>query len=224
MSNIKSNIKDNLEEVLKDIPAGVTLAAVSKFHTDDIIMEAYNTGCRIFAENRPQEFAGKYERLPKDIQWHFIGHLQRNKVKDVVGKAVLIQSIDSIRILDSVNQESKKQNLISNILFEVFVASEETKHGFTQDELRDFISSGGLKEYENVNVKGLMAMASFTEDKTQIRHEFDQVKNLFDEIKEKYLPDLSVLSMGMSGDYKIAIEAGANLVRIGSKIFGPRQY
>jgi len=219
-----NSVKENLDEVLRDLPDGVQLAAVSKFHTDETIMEAYRAGCRVFAENRPQEFSEKYERLPKDIQWHFIGHLQRNKVKDVVGKASLIHSVDSVRLLDSINREGLKKGVVSDILFEVFIASEETKHGFSPSELVEFISSGHMDNYSNVKVLGLMAMASYTQDETQIRREFSKARQLFDLIKGRYLNNLSVLSMGMSGDYKIAIECGSNLVRVGSKIFGPRQY
>jgi len=211
MTEIQSNLKD----VLSSLPEGVSLAAVSKFHPDSMIMEAYETGFRVFAESRPQELVGKYERLPKDIRWHFIGHLQRNKVKDVVGKVELIHSVDSVRLLEAIADESVRQGVTTDILLEVFVASETTKQGFSPDEIRSLFRT----MYPSVRIRGLMAMATFTDDREQIKREFMTVKNLFDEISGG---DISILSMGMSDDYDIAVKCGSNLARVGSKIFGVR--
>ena len=216
-----TEIQTNLKKILSSLPQGVLLAAVSKFHSDDAIMEAYEAGFRVFAESRPQEFSGKFERLPKDIRWHFIGHLQRNKVKDVVGKVELVHSVDSVRLLDAIEDESLHQNVTTDILLEVYVASETTKQGFSPDEIRTLFKENIQSRYKSVRIRGLMAMASFTDDINQIKREFMIVKDLFDEISDA---DVSILSMGMSDDYEIAVRCGSNLVRIGSKIFGARQY
>lgn len=216
-----TEIQSNLKNVLESLPEGVELAAVSKFHPDEAIMEAYNTGFRVFAESRPQELSGKFERLPRDIRWHFIGHLQRNKVKDVVGKVELIHSVDSIRLLDAIETECSRRGVSADLLLEVFVASESTKQGFTPDEIRELFKGDIQSCYHCVRIRGLMAMASFTDDRSRIESEFMTVKNLFDEIRST---DVSILSMGMSDDYDIAVKCGSNLVRVGSRIFGARQY
>lgn len=215
-------ISQNLKTILDTLPVGVALAAVSKFQPISSIEEAYNAGQRIFAENRPLEMQQKFAALPKDIKWHFIGHLQTNKIKYIIDYVSVIESIDSLRLLEAVNSAAKKVDRIVDVLLEVFVAKEQTKQGFSPEEIVSLYQNHFLHEFSNVNVVGLMAMASFTDNTDQVEREFSAVKHLYDTVNSKYNGNLKTLSMGMSGDYKIAIKNGANLVRIGSSIFGSR--
>ena len=235
-------IRDNLSTIRKELPSGVTLVAVSKFHPSSAIREAYEAGQRDFAESRPQELAAKAAELPPDIRWHFIGHLQRNKLKMVLPYAYLIHSVDSVKLLDEIQKFAAKDNLRVRILLEVFISSDSTKQGFSFEEARNLISifasrgapSQGASPYPNIILCGLMGMASLTDDTERILAEFRSLKSLFDEArklradllaaqdKDAPLREFEILSMGMSGDYPLAIEAGATHVRIGTAIFGPR--
>ena len=240
-------IRDNLSTIRKELPSGVTLVAVSKFHPSSAIREAYEAGQRDFAESRPQELAAKAAELPPDIRWHFIGHLQRNKLKMVLPYAYLIHSVDSVKLLDEIQKFAAKDNLRVRILLEVFISSDSTKQGFSFEEARNLISifaSQGASSYPNIILCGLMGMASLTDDTERILAEFRSLKSLFDEARklradlraaqdndaplraaqddDAPLREFEILSMGMSGDYPLAIEAGATHVRIGTAIFGPR--
>ena len=207
----------------------VKLVAVSKTKPMEAIKEVYESGQRDFGENKVQEMIAKQPLLPPDIRWHLIGHLQTNKVKYIIPFVHLIQSVDSLKLLEEINKQAIKANRIIDYLFEVYVAKEETKFGLERDELIEILQSLSFKEMKNVRLKGLMAIASNTEDESIVRKEFQGMKSLFDEVKASYLPQESKeyfteLSMGMSGDYKIAVECGATIVRIGSLIFGERNY
>ena len=245
-------IRDNLSTIRKELPSGVTLVAVSKFHPSSAIREAYEAGQRDFAESRPQELAAKAAELPPDIRWHFIGHLQRNKLKMVLPYAYLIHSVDSVKLLDEIQKFAAKDNLRVRILLEVFISSDSTKQGFSFEEARNLISifasqgasPQGASPYPNIILCGLMGMASLTDDTSRILAEFRSLKSLFDEARklratlraaqdddaplraaqddDAPLREFEILSMGMSGDYPLAIEAGATHVRIGTAIFGPR--
>ena len=235
-------IRDNLSTIRKELPSGVTLVAVSKFHPSSAIREAYEAGQRDFAESRPQELAAKAAELPPDIRWHFIGHLQRNKLKMVLPYAYLIHSVDSVKLLDEIQKFAAKDNLRVRILLEVFISSDSTKQGFSFEEARNLISifasqgasPQGATPYPNIILCGLMGMASLTDDTSRILAEFRSLKSLFDEARklraalraaqddDAPLREFEILSMGMSGDYPLAIEAGATHVRIGTAIFGPR--
>ena len=255
-------IRDNLSTIRKELPSGVTLVAVSKFHPSSAIREAYEAGQRDFAESRPQELAAKAAELPPDIRWHFIGHLQRNKLKMVLPYAYLIHSVDSVKLLDEIQKFAAKDNLRVRILLEVFISSDSTKQGFSFEEARNLISifasqgasPQGTSPYPNIILCGLMGMASLTDDTERILAEFRSLKSIFDEARklraalraaqdddaplraaqdddaplraaqddDAPLREFEILSMGMSGDYPLAIEAGATHVRIGTAIFGPR--
>lgn len=216
-------IKENLQKILETIPEHVTLVAVSKTKPIEELMEAYESGQRIFGENKVQEMVGKWEELPKDIQWHMIGHLQRNKVKYMAEFVSLVHGVDSFRLLKEIDKRASGQNRTIDCLLQMHIAEEDTKFGLDRTELAHMINSEEFKSLENINIKGLMGMATFTEDQSQIRREFRQLKSIFDDLKNK-IPKLDILSMGMSGDYKIAIEEGSTMVRIGSSIFGARNY
>ncbi|MBZ4676101.1 MAG: YggS family pyridoxal phosphate-dependent enzyme, partial [Anaerophaga sp.] len=188
---------------------------------------AYETGHRIFGENKVQELADKYEQLPKDIRWHMIGHLQRNKVKYIAPFVSLIHGVDSFRLLKTINKEAAKNNRIIPCLFQIHIADEETKFGLDENELFEILESADYKNLSNIQIKGLMGMATFTDDREKVRSEFRFLKTLFDKTKNNYFRSddaFSILSMGMSGDYQIAVEEGSNMVRIGSAVFGERQY
>lgn len=206
--------------------ANVTLVAVSKTKTVEDILALYNEGQKDFGENYVQELNEKYEQLPKDIRWHFIGHLQTNKVKQVVGFCELIQGVDSFKLLKEINKQSQKINKITHCLLQVHIAQEETKFGLDENELDDIFTSLQDEPLNNIKVSGLMGMASFTDDKTQVRKEFNYLKSLFDKYKELSTVNcqLSILSMGMTADYTIAIEEDSNMIRVGSLIFGERNY
>ena len=201
--------------------------AVSKFHPAECIMEAYNAGQRLFGENRPQEFAAKCKVLPEDIQWHFIGHLQTNKVKAVVPIVTLIHSVDSGKLLTAINAEAEKIGKIVDVLLELHVAQEETKYGFDLSDLACLEETGVFDNCRNVRVRGVMGMATNTDNETEIRKEFQRIVGVFREMKSGIMaknPAFDIVSMGMSDDYRIAVEEGSTMVRVGSHIFGPRQY
>ena len=221
------SISSEIERLNKELPSTVKLVAVSKFNPSEAIMEAYQAGQRIFGESRPQELVQKVQELPSDIQWHFIGHLQTNKLKMVLPYAALIHSVDSERLLMEINKYAVKNGLKVKCLLELFVAQEETKQGFSKEELLQLMDKLQQEPLEGVEICGLMGMASFVDDEQQIRGEFAALKQTFDQIREKYIsthPNFNELSMGMSGDYKIAVEMGSTMVRIGTTIFGARNY
>ncbi len=221
------SVKENLLEVLKEIPQGVELVAVSKFHPADMIMEAYEAGQRCFGESRVQELLEKEKCLPSDIKWHFIGHLQTNKVRQLIGKAALIESVDSERLLRLIDAESTKAGVVTRVLMQVHVAQEETKFGFSPDELIDFFSRRGFESLTATHICGVMGMASNTDDLDRVRADFRNIASIYRKIADDEslgLRGFDVLSMGMSGDWQIAVEEGADLVRIGTRIFGARQY
>ncbi len=220
-------IRNNLQSVRKHIPAHVQLVCVSKFHPDEAVLEAYHAGERIFGESKVQEMCGKYERLPKDIRWHFIGHLQTNKIKFIIPFVELIHGVDSYKLLVEINKQAEKANRIVNCLLQIHIAKEETKFGFSPEELLEILDSGKWKTLGNVNICGLMGMATFTDNKNQVRAEFKNLKELFDAVKTTYFASDSSfkeISMGMSDDFEPAIEEGSTMVRIGSLIFGLRTY
>lgn len=221
------NIAANIRQIKREIPEGVELVAVSKFHSAEMILEAYNAGQRNFGESRVQEFIEKEKLLPKDIKWHFIGHLQTNKVKQLIGKTSLIESVDSPRLLELINRESEKGGIVTDILFQLHVAKEETKFGFYPTELIEYLKSGEYKSFKFINIRGLMGMASNTDDQERIKEDFSLLHNLFETIKEDAsfgFKNFNYLSMGMSSDWPLAIEEGANIIRVGSAIFGNRVY
>lgn len=200
-----------------------TCVAVSKTKPIDDIEKIYNLGHKEFGENKVQELLEKYDKLPKDIKWHMIGHLQTNKIKKVIPIISLIHSVDSLKLLKKINNEAIKINKVISCLLQINISNENNKYGFSIDQIREIFNNEILKDFKFIRIKGLMGMASFTENKNQIRIEFNNLKKIFDELKIKY-PELKIISMGMSGDYKIAIEEGSNMIRIGSKIFGKRNY
>ena len=221
------SIADNLKQVLAELPQGVRLVAVSKFHPNEAIEEAYQGGQRIFGESKVQEMTAKYERLPKDIEWHFIGHLQSNKIKYMIPYVAMIHGIDTYKLLAEVNKQAGKAGRTVNCLLQIHVAQEETKFGFSPEECREMLDAGEWKALAHVRICGLMGMASNTDNIEQINGEFRLLSSLFKEIKENWFADSDVfreLSMGMSHDYHEAIASGSTLVRVGSKIFGEREY
>lgn len=216
------SIQQNYQAILSQLPENVKLVTVSKTNPAEKIKEVYDLGQRAFGENKVQELLEKQPVLPNDIEWHLIGHLQTNKVKYIAGFVAMIESIDSEKLLKEVDKEALKNNRKINVLLQVKIAKEETKFGLTVDETKDIFNKYLNGNYPNIEIKGLMGMASFVDDETQIREEFSILKNLFDELSE--LKPLETLSMGMSGDFPIAIESGSNSVRVGSAIFGERNY
>ncbi|OJV38730.1 MAG: YggS family pyridoxal phosphate enzyme [Bacteroidales bacterium 36-12] len=221
------SVSNNLVSIRANIPSNVKLVCVTKFHSDDTIMEAYNAGERIFGESRVQELIEKQERLPSDIHWHFIGHLQTNKVKYIAPFVELIHGVDSIKLLNEIDKQALKNNKIINCLLQIHIADEETKFGFSSDEIINLFQTNTLDNYPNIKICGLMGMATFTDDIQQVKEEFKSLKSLFDKIKQDFFADdddFKEISMGMSDDYRIAIEEGSTMVRIGSSIFGNREY
>ena len=214
----------NLERINKELPSGVKLVAVSKFHPFEAILEAYNEGQRAFGENRPQEFAAKAVQLPQDIEWHFIGHLQTNKLKLVLPYAYLVESIDTLHLLEAVNAWGEKNGKVVSVLLEVHIGAEETKQGFTPSEVKAVLQMAG--EFHFISFRGLMGMASHTEDEEAIAADFQRIKDLFDECRTLYpqFADFDQLSIGMSDDWRIATRFGSTEVRIGTAIFGNREY
>lgn len=221
------SIAENLKQVLSELPGGVRLVAVSKFHPNEAIEEAYRAGQRVFGESKAQEMTAKYESLPKDIEWHFIGHLQTNKIKYIVPYVALIHGIDSYKLLSEVNKQAAKAGRTVNCLLQLHIAREETKFGFSFDECREMLAAGEWKELANIRICGLMGMATNTDNIEQIESEFCSLHNFFQEVKSTWFAGADTfceLSMGMSHDYREAIANGSTLVRVGSKIFGERVY
>ncbi|MCK0191811.1 YggS family pyridoxal phosphate-dependent enzyme [Arenibacter sp. F20364] len=214
-------IKDNLKQIKESLPPHVKLVAVSKTKPKEDIMEAYEAGQRLFGENKIQEMTEKYGVLPKDIQWHMIGHIQRNKVKYMAEYVSLIHGVDSLKLLKEINKQAKKHNRVIPCLLQIHIAEEDTKFGFDENDLNELIASDDMHQLTNIKIVGLMGMATFTNNSQQIKKEFKQLKGLFEKTRMS-LPDLSELSMGMSGDYEIAIEEGSTMIRVGSSIFGAR--
>jgi pyridoxal phosphate enzyme (YggS family) len=213
------SIQSNLNTIKASLPEHVTLVAVSKTKPVSDLMQAYEAGQRIFGENKIQEMAEKWEQMPKDIQWHMIGHVQTNKVKFMAPFVSLIHGVDSLKLLQEINKQALKNNRIIDCLLQIHIAEEETKFGLDENELNELISSSEFKELKNIRTLGLMGMATFTENQNQIKKEFQHLKSIFDSIQNE---DFSIISMGMSGDYQLAIECGSTMVRIGSSIFGGR--
>lgn len=221
------SITEQLQHIRQTLPEHVTLVAVSKTKPAVDIMEAYEAGQRIFGENKVQELVGKAESLPADIQWHMIGHLQSNKIKFIAPFVTLIHGVDSIKLLEAINKEGAKVNRVIDCLLQIHIASEETKFGFSPDEITSILATYPLHQLEFINVRGLMGMATFTDDHEVVASEFRQLKQLFDHVAKNTFVNHSgfdTLSMGMSDDYEIAIAQGSNMVRIGSNIFGERNY
>ncbi|WP_299621414.1 YggS family pyridoxal phosphate-dependent enzyme [uncultured Tenacibaculum sp.] len=216
-------IKENLIQIKNTLPKEVTLVAVSKTKPVADLKEAYEAGQRIFGENKIQEMVAKYDELPKDIQWHMIGHLQRNKVKYMAHFVDLIHGVDSFKTLVEINKQALKHDRIINCLLQARIAKEETKFGLPFEEIKNIINSKEFSNLNNVKVVGLMGMATFTDNQDQLTTEFSSLSNLFNEIKSTN-SDFSILSMGMSGDYKLAIDCGSTMIRVGSSIFGARNY
>ncbi|MBQ1646742.1 MAG: YggS family pyridoxal phosphate-dependent enzyme [Prevotella sp.] len=220
-------VRESIRQILSELPEGVKLVAVSKFHPNDYIEAAYQEGQRVFGESREQELAKKVVSLPQDIEWHFIGHLQTNKVKYIVPYISMIEAVDSLKLLKEINKQAEKCNRDVDVLLELHLAKEETKSGFDLDECRALLESGEWRQLTHVHIRGLMMMASFVDDEKQIREEMMQASDFFDEVKEKYFHDDPLFcerSWGMSHDYQIAIECHSTMVRIGTSIFGPRVY
>jgi pyridoxal phosphate enzyme (YggS family) len=211
------DVKANLNTILKSIPKEVTLVAVSKTRQNSAIIEAYQLGQRIFGENKVQELVQKFEELPKDINWHMIGHLQTNKVKFIAPFVSLIHGVDSIKLLKEIDKRAKQNNRVIDCLLQVHIATESTKFGFDIPKVNEAIDSAN--EYQNIRIVGLMGMATFTDNKQQVIQEFSSLKTVFDTVKNEHI---TTLSMGMSGDYQLAIEQGSSMVRVGSAIFGHR--
>ena len=217
------NITENLQQIKASIPEHVTLVAVSKTKPNAAILEAYQTGQRVFGENKVQELTEKYESLPKDIEWHMIGHLQSNKVKYIAPFVSLIHGVDSFKLLEEINKRAAQNERVINCLLQIHIAEEDTKFGFDDKEVMELIKSEAFQQLKNIKIVGLMGMATFTDNEQQIRKEFRSLKNLFDKFQIYYL-QFQILSMGMSGDYQIAIEEGSTMIRLGSSIFGERNY
>ena len=216
-------VNKNILRIISDIPENVKLVAISKTKSNEDIMIAYETGQRVFGENKIQEMSAKYEDLPKDIKWHMVGHVQSNKIKYMAPYVDLIHGIDSLKSIKILNKEGVKNNRILNCLLQLKISKEESKFGLGEKQFKEIIYSDEYKEMKNVKIKGLMAMASNTHEKSIIRSEFVHAKKIFDEINNRD-KSFEILSMGMSNDYKIAIECGSNLIRLGSLIFGERNY
>lgn len=214
------DISKNLDEIRKSLDTSIKLVAVSKTKSNQQIMEAYNHGQRIFGENKVQELTLKQNTLPNDIEWHMIGHLQRNKVKYIASFVKLIHSVDNLKLLKEINKQALKNNLTIDCLLQIKIASEDTKFGMSVDEAKSILSQE-VKSLNNISIVGLMGMASFTNDQNILKKEFSFISNFFNEIRTLY-PKIKILSIGMSGDYRLAIKYGSNMIRIGSSIFGSR--
>ena len=218
------SIKTEIERLRNELPEGVKLLAVSKFHPVEALREAYDAGQRAFGESRPQELKLKAEILPRDIEWHMIGHLQTNKVKYIAPFVTLIESLDSERLAQEINRQAEKCGRTIDCLLEIHVTDEESKSGWAYDELLSFVRGGGFTAYPNIRVRGVMGMATFTDDETVVRHDFKRLAECKAELAEYFGEEFDTLSMGMSDDYRIALECGTTEVRIGSTIFGAREY
>src|SRR5690554_121061 len=220
------DIAANLKKIKEEL-GEATLVAVSKTKPNEDIQAAYDAGQRVFGENKAREMEGKAEALPKDIQWHMIGHLQSNKVKYIAPFVSLIHSVDKLKLLKEINKRAKQNERVIDVLLQIHIAKEESKFGMNEEEVRELLQSDAYKQFENIRVVGLMGMATLTEQQDQIKSEFNYLNTLFQQVKKEYFSDkesFKVLSMGMSGDYKIALSCGSTMVRIGSAIFGEREY
>lgn len=218
------SITSKISQIRATLPADVTLVAVSKFHSVEAINEAYAAGQRVFGESRVQELTAKYEQLPKDIEWQMIGHLQTNKVRAIAPFISLIQSVDSQRLLECIDREAERCGRVIDCLLEVHVTAEESKSGWDVDSLRDYLASGTISELKSVRIRGVMGMATFTEDMAVVRADFERIAAIKRELEPLFDSSFDILSMGMSDDYPLAVECGSTMVRIGSSIFGSRQY
>lgn len=221
------DVAKSLHDVMANIPDGVRLIAVSKFHPNEYLEAAYAEGQRVFGESHEQELSQKAKTLPKDIEWHFIGHLQTNKVKYIAPYISMIEAVDSVKLMKEINKQALKNERVINVLLELHIAEEESKYGFRLDECREFLASGEWREMKGVHISGIMMMASNTDDERQIREEMMTASDFFDEIKAKYFADdddFKERSWGMSDDYPIAVECNSTMVRVGTAIFGPRVY
>ena len=221
------SIQANLKEVQSTLPPHVRLVAVSKFHPIESLQEAYDAGQRVFGESKVQEMTQKYEALPKDIEWHFIGHLQTNKIKYMAPYVAMIHGVDSFKLLAEIDKQAAKAGRIIPCLLQIHIAQEETKFGFSFDECREMLEQGEWKKLKNITLAGVMGMGTFTDDREETAREFQSLGDFFLEIKQKHFadePSFKEISMGMSDDYPIAIEHGSTLVRVGSRIFGERYY
>lgn len=221
------DVKQNLRQVLADLPEGVRLVAISKYHPNEYIMAAYEEGQRIFGESHEQELRQKVESLPRDIEWHFIGHLQTNKVKYIAPYISMIEAVDSLKLLKEIDKQAARNNRVIKVLLELHIAEEETKYGLTLDACRQLLEGGEWRTLQHVEICGLMMMASYVEDTAQIRQEMTLAADFFDEMKKKYFSDADTFcerSWGMSHDYRIAVQCRSTMVRVGTTIFGPRVY
>lgn len=221
------DVKGHLREVRSRLPEGVCLVAISKYHPVEYLQAAYEEGQRVFGESHEQELRQKVEVLPNDIQWHFIGHLQTNKVKYIAPYVSMIEAVDSLKLLKEIEKQGAKNNRVIDVLLELHIAEEETKYGLTLDACRQLLEEGEWRNMAHVRICGLMMMASYVEDEAQIRQEFRTAHNFFDEVKQRYFaesPYFTQRSWGMSHDYPIAVEEGSTMVRVGTAVFGPRVY
>lgn len=222
-----TGISERLHEIKSELPEGVSLVAVSKFHPVEAIREAYEAGQRLFGESRVQELLAKYPQLPADVKWHFIGHLQTNKVRQIIGKTALIESVDTEHLLDYIDKESERAGVVTRVLMQLHVAREETKFGFSEEELLLFFKEKRFEKLKATHICGIMGMASNTDDQSLIRSDFKRISDVYRAIRDDEslgLRGFDTLSMGMSGDWPIAIEEGSNVIRIGTFIFGAREY
>ena len=218
------SIRTEIERLREELPEDVKLLAVSKFHPVEALREAYDAGQRAFGESRPQELKLKAEVMPRDVEWHMIGHLQTNKVKYIVPFVTLIESLDSERLAQEINRQAERCGRVIDCLFEIHITDEESKSGWAYDELMSFVSGGGFQAYPNIRVRGVMGMATFTDDEAVVRRDFKRLAECKAELSEYFGEEFDTLSMGMSDDYRIALEYGTTEVRIGSTIFGAREY
>ena len=216
------SIENNLKKIKATLPEDVTLVAISKTKSIDEIMEAYHAGQRVFGENKIQEMEEKWHQLPKDIEWHMVGHVQRNKVKFMASFVSLIHGVDRLRLLKEINKEAKKNDRVINCLLQIKIAEEDSKFGMSEEDAQNLLHSEAFAALKNIRIIGLMGIVTFTEDEEQLNHEFQRLKIFYDKLKSEF--QFTVLSMGMSGDYPIAIKNGSTMVRIGSAIFGERNY
>ena len=221
------DVKGNLHQVLSRLPQGVRLVAISKYHPNEYIEAAYDEGQRVFGESHEQELRLKHESLPKDIEWHFIGHLQTNKVKYIAPYVTMIEAVDSMKLLKEIDKQAAKCNRVIDVLLELHIAEEATKYGLTLNDCRQMLAEGEWRQLQHIRICGLMMMASLTDDQSQIRREFMTAADFFDEVKDRFFADAPWFcerSWGMSDDYQIAVECRSTMVRIGTSIFGPRVY
>ncbi len=217
------SISENIKKYKDELPENVKLVAISKTKPNEDLMEAYEAGQRIFGENKIQEMTDKWEELPKDIEWHMVGHTQRNKVKYMAPYVSLIHAVDSLKLLKEINKRARQNERSIDCLLQIKIAKEDSKFGIDAEEAKEILNSEAYSKMQHVNIIGLMGMATFTDDEDQVRSEFEHLKSVFDNFKDQH-PELKELSMGMSGDYQIAVDCGSTMVRIGSSIFGARNY